>query len=89
MNIEKIISDAVKGHNLVNPDFIIRKAQFDVFTLYFLYCEVGNIWYSEQCELFLYLYNKLSQVRVYPYICIKKINGEDRLGIFIDVHSEL
>lgn len=83
MDIEKIISDAVREHNLTNPGFIIRKIQSGDFEWYFLYSEDGNIWYSEELRLFLYLYRKLSQDRVYPFICVWEINGEDRIGIFI------
>lgn len=84
MNVEKLLYDAVRGHNLANPAFIIHKIQCDSLTFYFLYCEDGNVWYSDECRLFLYLYDKLSQDRIYPYIAIKKICGEDKLGIFVD-----
>lgn len=89
MDIDKLLNDAVKVHNLTNPDIIIHKYQIDNLTFYFLYCQDGNVWYSEECRLFLYLYDKLSQDRIYPCIAIKKIFGEDKLGIFIGANSEL
>lgn len=84
MNVDKLLNDAVRLHNLTNPDIIIRKTQCDSLTFYFLYCQDGNIWYSEECKLFLYLYDKLSQDRIYPFIALSKICGEDKIGIYID-----
>lgn len=89
MNVEKIIHDAISYHNLSNPDIIIHKTKIDNLAFYFLYCQDGNVWYSEECRLFLYLYDKLSQERIYPFICLQKVDGEDKIGIFIDVNSEL
>lgn len=83
MNVDKLLNDAVRLHNLTNPDIIIHKTQCDTLTFYFLYCEEGNIWNSEECRLFLYLYDKLSQDRIYPFIALKKICGVDKIGIFI------
>lgn len=84
MNVDKLLNDAVRLHNLTNPDIIIRKTHCDSLTFYFLYCQDGNIWYSEECKLFLYLYDKLSQDRIYPFIALSKICGEDKIGIYID-----
>ena len=84
MNVAKLLNDVVRVHNLTNPDIIISKTQCDTLTFYFLYCEDGNIWNSAECRLFLYLYNELSQDRIYPFIALQKINGEDKIGIFID-----
>lgn len=89
MNVEKLISDAVKGHNLTNPDFIIQKTLCDTLTFYFLFCKDGNIWNSDECRLFLYLYDKLSQDGIYPFICLRKIAGEDKIGIFIDATKNI
>ena len=89
MNIEKLIYDVVRVHNLTNPDFIIRKSQCDALTWYFLYCKDSNIWDMEECRLYMYLSEKLSQERIYPFICLRKVDGEDKIGIFIDVNSEL
>lgn len=89
MNVDQIINDAVREHNRTNPDLIIGRLRIDTLTFYFLYCADGNIWNKNECRLFLYLYDKLSQVRIYPFIALNKINGEDKIGIFIDVNSEL
>lgn len=89
MNIDKLLNDAVMGHNLTNPDIIIRKSQCDALTWYFLYCKDSNIWDTEECRLFMFLDEKLSQERIYPFICLRKVDGEDKIGIFIDVNSEL
>lgn len=89
MNIDKLLNDAVKVHNLTNPDIIIRKSQIDSLTVYFLYCKDDNIWDAEACRLFMFLDKKLSQERIYPFICLKKVDGEDKIGIFIGVISEL
>lgn len=84
MNVVKLLNDAVRVHNLTNPDIIIHKTLCDTLTFYFLYCKDSNIWDSEECRLFLYLYDKLSQDRIYPFIALQKIDGEDKIGIFID-----
>lgn len=89
MNVDQIINDAVRGHNRTNPDFIIRRSRIDNLTFYFLYCGESNIWNSNECRLFLYLYDKLSQDRIYPFIALNKINGEDKIGIFIDANKKL
>ena len=89
MNVDKLLNDAVKVHNLTNPDIIIRKSQCDTLSLYFLYCKDSNIWEAEECRLFMFLDEKLSQERIYPFIGLNKIDGEDKIGIFIDVNSEL
>ena len=89
MNIDKLLNDAVMGHNLTNPDIIIRKSQCDALIWYFLYCKDSNIWDTEECRLYMYLFEKLSQERIFPFICLRKIDGEDKIGIFIDVNTEL
>ena len=89
MNVDKIITDAVRERNRTNPDFIIRRSRIDTLTFYFLYCADGNIWSKNECRLFLYLYDKLSQDRIYPFIALNKINGEDKIGIFIDANKKL
>lgn len=89
MNVEKLLSDAVRVHNLTSPDFIIRKTQCDTLTFYFLFCQNGNIWNSDECRLFLYLYDKLSEDRIYPFIALREIDGEDKIGIFIDATKNI
>lgn len=89
MNVDKLLNDAVRLHNLTNPDFIIHKTLCDSLTFYFLFCKDGNIWNSDECTLFLYLYDKLSQDRIYPFIALQKINGEDKIGIFIDATKNI
>lgn len=89
MNIDKLLNDAVKVHNLTNPDIIIRKSQCDTLSWYFLYCKDSNIWDTEECRLYMYLFEKLSQERIFPFICLRKVDGEDKIGIFIDVNTEL
>ena len=89
MNIDKLLNDAVKVHNLTNPDIIIRKSKCDTLSWYFLYCKESNIWGAEECRLFMFLDEKLSQERIYPFICLRKVNGKDKIGIFIGVISEL
>lgn len=89
MNIDKLLNDAVMGRNLTRPDIIIRKSQCDALTWYFLYCKDSNIWDPKECRLYLYLYDKLSQERIFPFICLRKVDGVDRIGIFIDVNTEL
>lgn len=89
MNVNKLLNYAVRVHNLTNPDFIIQKTQIDALTFYFLYCEDGNIWNSDECRLFLYLYDKLSQDSIYPFIALQKIDGEDKIGIFIDATKNI
>ena len=89
MNIDKLLNDAVKVHNLTNPDIIIRKSQCDTLSWYFLYCKDSNIWDADECRLFMFLDEKLSKERIYPFICLRKVDGEDKIGIFIDVNSEL
>lgn len=89
MNIDKLLNDAVKVHNLTNPGIIIRKSQCDTLSWYFLYCKDSNIWDTEECRLYMYLFEKLSQERIFPFICLRKVDGEDKIGIFIDVNTEL
>ena len=89
MNIDKLLNDAVKVHNLTNPDIIIRKSQCGCLSWCFLYCKDSNIWDAEECRLFMFLDEKLSQERIYPVICLRKVDGEDRIGIFIVINSEL
>ena len=89
MNIGKLLNDAVRIHNLTNPDIIIRKSQCGPLSWYFLYCKDSNIWEEEKCKLFMFLVEKLSLERIYPFICLHKVNGEDKIGIFIVVNSEL
>lgn len=89
MNVEKIITDAISYHNRTNPDIIIRKTQMDNLTFYFLYGKDGNIWNTDECRLFLYLYDKLSEDRIYPFISLSKVNGEDKIGIFIDATKNI
>lgn len=89
MKIDKLLYDAVKVHNLTNPDIIIRKSQCDTHSCYFLYCKHSNIWGAEECRLFMFLDEKLSQERIYPFICLRKVDGKDKIGIFIGVKSEL
>ncbi len=89
MNIEKLLNDAVMGYNLTNPDIIIRISQCDTLTWYFLYRKDSNIWDMNECRLYIYLFEKLSQERIFPFICLRKVDGVDRIGIFIDVNTEL
>ena len=89
MNVDKLLNDAVKVHNLTNPDIIIRKSQCGAILWYFLYCKDSNVWDEGECRLFMFLDEKLSQERIYPFICLRKVDGKDRIGIFIDVNSEL
>ena len=89
MNADQIIEDAVREHNRTAPDIIIRKIRIDSLTLYFLYLQDFNVWDSKECRLFLYLKQKLGEKKIYPFIALDKINGEDKIGIYIDVHSVL
>lgn len=89
MNADKFIEDAVKDHNETNPDIVIRKIKIDTLTLYFLYLQEYNVWGAKECRLFLFLKEKLNQERIDPFIGLDKIYGEDKIGIFIDVNSEL
>lgn len=89
MNIDKLLNDAVKVHNLAFPEIIIRKFLFGSLSYYFLYCKDSNIWDAVECRLFMFLDEKLSQERIYPFICLRKIDGKDKIGIFIGVISEL
>ena len=89
MNADLIIEDAVKAHNRINPDIIIRRNRIGAISWYFLFCEDSNIWGTDECRLFMYLCGKLSLDRIYPFICLLKIDGEDKIGIFIAVNSEL
>lgn len=89
MKIDKLLYDAVKVHNLTNPVIIIRKSKYDTLSWYFLYCKESNIWGAEECRLFMFLDEKLSQERIYPCISLRKVDGKDKIGIFIDVNSEL
>ena len=89
MNIDKLLNDAVRVHNLAFPDIIIRKSQCGDLSWYFLYCKDSNIWDAVECRLFMFLDEKLSQERIYPFICLRKVDGEDRIGIFIGFNPEL
>ena len=89
MNIDKLLNEAVKVHNLTNPDIIIRKSQCDALSWYFLYYKDSNIWDAGGCRLFMFLDEKLSQERIYPFISLRKVDGEDKIGILIGVISEL
>lgn len=89
MNADQIIEDAVREHNRAYPDIIIRRNRIDTLTLYFLYLRDFNVWDSKECRLFLYLKEELGKERIYPFIGLNKIDGEDKIGIFIDVLSEL
>ena len=89
MNVDKLLNDAVKVHNLTNSDIIIRKSQCDTLSWYFLYCKDSNRWDAEECRLFMFLDEKLSQEQVYPFICLRKVDSEDKIGIFIVVPSEI
>ena len=89
MNVDKLLNDAVKVHNLTKPDIIIRKSQCGALLWYFLYCKDRNIWDAEECRLFMFLDEKLSLELIYPCICLRKVDGEDKIGIFIEVNSEL
>lgn len=89
MNVDNLIADTVWAHNLTNPDIIINKSQCDTLTWYFLYCKDSNIWDTGECRLFMFLEEKLSQEHIYPFICLWKIDGEDKIGIFIEVDSGL
>lgn len=84
MNVGQFIDDAVRYYNLSNPDLIIHESKCGSLTFYFLYNKYHNIWYPSACTLFLYLYVKLSKDGIYPFICLRKIAGEDKIGIFID-----
>lgn len=89
MNIEKLLNDAVKGHNLTNPDFIVKKSKWKSLVMYNIYSRDYNEWDVDECRLFLYLKEKLSQERIYPYICLQKIDGVNKICIHIGVISEL
>lgn len=89
MNIDKLLNDAVIGHNLTSPEIIIRKSQCDTLSWYFLYCKDSNVWGMKECILYKYLFEKLSVKRIFPFICLRKVDGVDRIGIFIDVNTEL
>lgn len=87
MNINKLLSNAVKLHNFTAQDMVIWSSQCEDITMYFIYCKDSNIWDKEECKLFLYLYDKLSQERIYPVIRSLVFNGMDKIGIYIVVKS--
>lgn len=89
MSYDKLIEDAIKEHNKTNPDLILRKKQVNTLSLYLIYCEKYNIWDSDECRLFLYLEEKLSETLISPFIALVNIDGKDRICIIVDVHSEL
>lgn len=89
MNIDKLLNDAVKVHNIFYPDLIIWKNQVGPHSFYFIYCSGDNIFYEDACELYLYLIDKLRGMNICPYICMKKVNCELKIGICIDVYSQL
>lgn len=87
MNLDEFLNNAVKLHNFTAQDMVIWSSQYDDITLYFLYCKDSNFWGVDECKLFLYLYDKLSQERIYPIICSWFVNGMDKIGIYIVVKS--
>lgn len=87
MNIDKLLENAVKVHNLTAQDMVIWKSQSEDITMYFLYCKNSNIWDEEECKLFLYLNDKLSQERIYPVIRSRVVDDMDKIGIYIVVKS--
>lgn len=89
MNVEKLLNDAVRFHNLTNPDFVIQKSQLESVVMCYLYSKNFNQWDEDECRLFLYLKEKLSQERIYPFICLQNIDGEDKICIHLGVISEL
>ena len=89
MNVDQIINDAVRAHNICYPDLIIRKTQVEPHSFYFIYCSGDNIFYEDACELYLYLADKLRGMNICPYICMKKVFCELKIGICIDVYSQL
>ena len=89
MNADQIIEDAVREHNRTAPGIIIQRCQLGSLTLYFLYLQDINVWDSKQCSLFLNLKQKLGEERICPFIGLNEINGENKIGIFIAVRSEL
>lgn len=89
MNVDQLINDAVRVHNLTNPEFIIRKSQLESCVMYYLYSKDFNQWDEDECRLFLYLKGKLSQERIYPFICLQDIDGVVKLCIHIGVMSEV
>ena len=85
MNVDELIEDAVMVYNETNPDIIIRRNHFESVTFYFLYLDDSNVWDSEECQFFLNLKGKLSEARIYPYIGLHKVFGEEKIGICINL----
>lgn len=89
MKIDAFINDTVRAHNRTHPDIIISKSCISGRTSYFLYLEDYDIWGIEELFLYRYLYERLSQERIYPIIQLSMIEGVQKIGIAIEVNPLL
>lgn len=85
MNIEAFINETVKGHNRSHPEIIIAKSYHAGWTWYFLYQGDTNIWGIEDVILYEFLWDKLSQERIYPCLQLREIVGKQKIGIAFEV----
>lgn len=86
MHIDAFINDTVRAHNRTNPDIIISKSVIAGRSWYFLYLEGYDIWGIEESFLYRFLYERLSQERIYPTLQLREIKGVKRIGIAFEVN---
>lgn len=87
MDIDAFINDAVKAHNRSNPAIIIWTSCIAGRSWYFLYARDSNIWSMEEVFLYKFLYERLSQERIYPSLQLRVIFGKPKIGIAFEVKS--
>ena len=86
MIIDAFINDTVKAHNRCHPNIIIYKECIAGRPWYFLYLEDYDIWGIEESFLYRFLYERLSQERIYPNLQLREIEGVQKIGIVIDLY---
>lgn len=85
MNIDAFINSAVIAHNCSHPDIVVSKSYILGFAWYFLYLKDFNIWGSEEIFLYRFIYERLSQDRIYPQLLLREVDGEQKIGIAFEV----
>lgn len=87
MNIDAFINNTVQAHNRTCCDIIISKTCIPGWESYFLYLKDYDIWSIEEWFLYKFIYDRLSQDEIYPYVLIRVIGGKNKIGIAFEVKS--
>lgn len=85
MNIDAFINETIKAHNRWHVDIVIDKSCIAGYAWYFLYQRGHDIWAWEDVFLYKYLYERLSQVCIYPTLQLREIDGKQKIGIAFEV----